>query len=88
MENAFGILKHTFRELLLKSDLHLTFLPDIILTCAILHNILLGQPPDPVEKLLDVLRSEGMDNEDATFNALVAEVVNVATNDNANKASR
>lgn len=27
VENAFGILKHTFRELLLKSDLHLGFCP-------------------------------------------------------------
>ena len=29
VENAFGILKHTFRELLVKSDLSITFLPDV-----------------------------------------------------------
>jgi len=45
VENTFGILKHTFRELLLKSNLYLAFLPDVILACAILHNILLGQDP-------------------------------------------
>lgn len=29
VENAFGILKKTFRELLLKSNLHITFLPNV-----------------------------------------------------------
>lgn len=42
VENAFGILKQTFRELLQKSDLSVTFLPDVIISCAILHNVLLG----------------------------------------------
>lgn len=61
VENAFGILKQTFRELLIKSDLHVTFLPDVILCCAILHNILLGQSHEEVEELFQVLRSEGLD---------------------------
>jgi hypothetical protein len=38
VENAFGILKQTFRELLVKSDLSITFLLDVISACAILHN--------------------------------------------------
>lgn len=59
VENAFGTVKQSFRELLLKSYLHVTFLPDIILCCAILHNILLGQSHEEVEELLQVLRSEG-----------------------------
>ena len=42
VENAFGILKQTFRDLLTKSDLDVVFLPDVILCCAILHNMLLG----------------------------------------------
>lgn len=42
VENAFGILKQCFCELLNKSNLHLAFLPDDILYCAILHNMLLG----------------------------------------------
>lgn len=41
VENAFGILKNSFRELLDKSDLHITFILDVILCCAILHNVLL-----------------------------------------------
>jgi len=64
VENAFGILKHTFRELLVKTNLHLAFLPDVILTCAILHNIILGQTSEQVQNLLTVLRTEGMDREE------------------------
>lgn len=55
VENAFGILKQTFRELLNKSELHLTFLPDVVLACAILHNVLLGQSHAHVEELLEIL---------------------------------
>lgn len=61
VENTFGILKQSFRELLVKSDLQVTFLPDVILSCAILHNILLAQSHKEVEELLEVLRNEGLD---------------------------
>ena len=63
VENAFGILKQTFREFLTKSDLHVAFLPDVIVACAILHNILLGQSHEEVESLLQILRTEGLDGE-------------------------
>jgi hypothetical protein len=55
LKKAFGILKQTFRELLLKSELDVVFLPDVIMCCAILHNVLLGQSPNEVEQLLHVL---------------------------------
>lgn len=42
VKNAFGILKQTFRELFLKSELTVTFLYDGIVYCAILHTILLA----------------------------------------------
>jgi hypothetical protein len=60
VENAFGILKQTFRELLGKSKLSVTFLPNVISACTILHNILLGQSHDEVERLLGILRNEGL----------------------------
>ena len=63
VENTFGILKQTFKELLVKSQLHVTFMPDVILACAILHNVLLGQSPEEVEELLGVLRREGLEGE-------------------------
>jgi hypothetical protein len=63
VENAFGILKQTFRELLVKSDLHVVFLPDVITCCAILHNVLLGQSHSEVEHLMQVLCNEGLHGE-------------------------
>ena len=67
MENAFGILKQTFRELLVKLDLSVdlsvTFLPDVITCCAILHNVLLGQFHEDVEHFMEVLWTEGLEGE-------------------------
>jgi hypothetical protein len=56
VENAFCILKQSFRELLRVSDLHITVLPDVIVCCCLLHNILLGQSPEEVDRLLAVLQ--------------------------------
>jgi hypothetical protein len=63
VQNAFGLLKQTFRELLGKSSLRVTFLPDVILCCAILHNVLLGQSNEDVKQLLEVLQVEGYEGE-------------------------
>jgi preprotein translocase subunit SecG len=52
VKNASRILKKTFRELLVKSDLTITFLLDVIVCCAILHVILLLQNSKDVEQLL------------------------------------
>jgi hypothetical protein len=60
VENTFGILKQRFQELLVKSDLVVLFLLDVITCCAILHNILLGQSHEEVENLMGVLRQEGL----------------------------
>ena len=73
VENAFNILKQTFRELLGKSDLLVTFLPDVIIYCAILHNMLLGQSHQEVERLLQVLQTEGLLDPDAD-EAMVVDV--------------
>jgi predicted RNase H-like HicB family nuclease len=63
VENAFGILKQTFRELLVKLELQVVFLLDVITCCIILQNILLGQSHEEVEQLLQVLLDEGLDGE-------------------------
>ena len=83
VENAFGILKQTFRELLVKSELSVTFLPDVITCCAILHNILLGQSHRDVERLLQVLRTEGLQDEVSEEPAVVNEAVEVIRDDTA-----
>ena len=35
-------------------------MPDVVIYCCLLHNLLFGQSPKVVEHLLDVLRQEGM----------------------------
>lgn len=60
VENAFGILKQSFRELYTASDLHVTLVPDVVMCCCILHNLLLGQSAEEVERLLAMLQREGM----------------------------
>jgi len=37
-----------------------TFLPDVIICCAILHNVLLGQSHEQVEELIEVLWTKGL----------------------------
>jgi hypothetical protein len=54
VENAFGILKQSFRELGRVSELHVTALPDVIVACCLLHNMLLNQHPNEVALLLEV----------------------------------
>jgi len=58
VENAFGFLKTTFKELHLKPELSVTFLPDVVTACALLHNVLLKQSHKEVERLLHVLEIE------------------------------
>jgi hypothetical protein len=76
VENAFGILKQSWRELLLKSELDVAHLPDVILSCCLLHNLLLGQASVEVEVLLEVLSSEGwteeVPNDDDDVDGLVS----------------
>ena len=43
-----------------KSDLDVAFLPDVILCCAILHNMLLGQSHEEVENFFQILRDKGL----------------------------
>ncbi len=52
VEDAFGILKQTFRELLVKSDMHITFMLDVSLACAILYNMLFNQSHEEVKNLM------------------------------------
>jgi hypothetical protein len=55
IENTFGILKQSFRELLDITVLHVTFVLDVVISYCLLHNILLGQEPADVARLLEIL---------------------------------
>jgi hypothetical protein len=67
VENAFGILKMTWRELLGKSELNVVYMPDVITACAILHNILRKQANEDLEALGAMVNNGGV--EDADDNA-------------------
>ncbi len=41
MENVFKILKRTFKKLLVKSNLHVIFLPNVVSCCYMLQNLIL-----------------------------------------------
>jgi hypothetical protein len=41
------------------TELHVTFVPDVVVCCSLLHNVLLGQSPDEVARLLEILQREG-----------------------------
>jgi hypothetical protein len=56
IENAFGILKQSFQELLDVTDLYVTFVPNVIVCCCLLHNVLLGQDPIDVARLFEILQ--------------------------------
>jgi len=59
VKNAFVLLKLFFQELHKKSDLHLTFVPDVVIYCVILHNMILKQFQEDIDHWLGVLRQEG-----------------------------
>jgi hypothetical protein len=63
VENTFGILKQTFQELLVKSELQVAFLPDVIMYCALLHNVLFRQSHEEVQQLLEVHHTERLDGD-------------------------
>lgn len=41
----------------------MTYVPNVITTCAIIHNLLLGQTTEDVDRLLRVLQAEGWRDE-------------------------
>ena len=52
VERAFGILKSRFKEIGTKSSLKLDFLPTIVHSCCVLHNILLASNDRTLDQIL------------------------------------
>jgi hypothetical protein len=57
VENAFGILKKTFRKLR-KFKLHVTFLPDVFTCCCLLHNLFRFENETSIIRLLWIIELE------------------------------
>ena len=61
IENAFGMLKETWREILDKTELNVKYLLDVITTCAILYNALSNQGKNNVDCLHSLIDNDGFD---------------------------
>jgi len=59
VENAFEILKKTFKELLVKSNLHTFFFLDVI-TCCLLYSMILDGNNVDVNPLMQQLEHEDL----------------------------
>jgi hypothetical protein len=58
VENVFGILKKTFKELLHKLDLSVTFLLDVFTYYCLLHNLLRIEDDASIEHLMRIIELE------------------------------
>jgi hypothetical protein len=52
IENNFGILKKIFKELLIKSNLNVLFLLDVVICCCMFHNTILSGKDIDIDKLM------------------------------------
>jgi hypothetical protein len=53
VENSFGNLKQMFWELLLKTNLNILFLPDIVIVCCcMLHNLIMNGKDEDTKTLM------------------------------------
>ena len=64
IERGFGILKARFKEIGGKSSLKLNFLPTVVHTCCVLHNILLASKDRTLDQILEDCHLPPMDAED------------------------
>lgn len=62
VERGFGILKSRFKEIGMKSSLKLDFLPMVVHSCCILHNILLASKDRTLDQILVDYPLPAMDN--------------------------
>ena len=64
VERGFGILKARFKEIDMKTSLKLDFLPTVVHSCCILHNILLASKDRTLDQILIDCHLPPMDDND------------------------
>ncbi len=68
VENAFGILRKMFRELFLKPNLHILFVPNVLICGCIFHNIIIdGNLNLDIQTLMIQLELGNKGNVDSVF---------------------
>jgi hypothetical protein len=58
VENNFDILKKIFKELLIKSNLNVLFLLDVVVCCCMLHNLILNGKDIDIDELMFQLEAK------------------------------
>ena len=66
VERAFGILKARFKEIGTKSSLKLEFLPTVVHSCCVLHNILLASKDRTLDQILADCHLPPMDDNESS----------------------
>ena len=66
VERGFGILKARFKEIGTKTSLKLDFLPTVVHTCCVLHNILLASKDRTLDQILADCHLPPMDVNDTS----------------------
>lgn len=67
VENAFGLVKYTWCELIRKTEMDVYFVPDMIICCYTLHNLVLGVTNVQVEELMYYLILEAQEDIEASY---------------------
>ena len=65
VERGFGILKSRFKEIGGKCSLKLEFVPTVVHTCCVLHNILLASKDRMLDQILEECHLPPMDDENS-----------------------
>ncbi len=55
LENFFGILKKIFKEFLIKTKLHVSFMLYAFIACCLLHNCLRSQSESHIQRLMRII---------------------------------
>jgi hypothetical protein len=58
VDNAFGILEKTFKELIHKSNLNVTFLPNVFTCYCLLHHLLKTEDEACIKHLFHIIELE------------------------------
>jgi hypothetical protein len=58
VENAFGLMKENWREMLNKSTLDVAFVPDVVHACCILQNLTMQKDSLDIDALLHCMRQQ------------------------------
>jgi len=60
IKNSFGISKKTIEELFIKSNLDVHFLPNVVIYCYILHNMIMNGKDYDIDEFMIHLEMENV----------------------------